>query len=373
MKSRNRQSPTLAPRHCLRATVLLALFALFPACGIFGPSETEQEFWVRMEAYVAEHMDTAGSGFGIVVIHDDAVAYARGWGKANIETGISFSPDTPSAIASLTKQFTAAAVLILYEREMLTLDTRLLPILPELPAAWSDITVHHLLTHQSGVPNYTDITGDAAGDIDGLTNQRALDLVLEHPALDFPPGTNKSYSNTGYILLATIVERLVDMSYADFLHENIFSPLGMTSTFVSDESVEYPSNTARPYDERNRLYEYSLYTYGAGGIYSTLNDYVIWDRALYTDVIVRQSTLELAFTGYTGGDNNFGYGWMVGNHGGSMSLRHGGFSTGFLNYVFRVPAKRFTYLFLSNGGVFANDGFETWTDELKDEIFSYYM
>jgi CubicO group peptidase (beta-lactamase class C family) len=170
-----------------------------------------------------------------------------------------------------------------------------------------------------------------------------------------------------------IVERLTETSFSHFLQENIFEPLEMTSTFLSDESVVFPSNTAQPYDEHNRLYEYSLYTYGPTGIYTTLSDYVKWDLALYTDAIVRQPTLELAFTGYSGGDANFGYGWMVATYGGSKSLRHGGFSTGFLNYVFRVPEKRFTYLFLSNGGVFANDGFDTWTNELMEMILSYYI
>jgi CubicO group peptidase (beta-lactamase class C family) len=356
------------------AVLLAAFSALLPACSDQqGPSETEQEFWARMEAFVADHMDPAGSGFGIVVIHDGAIAFARGWGMANIEAGITFSPDTPSYIASLTKQFTAVAVLMLYEREMLTLETPIRSILPELPEEWADVTVHHLLTHQSGIPNYTDITGDAPEDIDGLTNQAALDLVLQDPALDFPPGTNTSYCNTGYVILAMMVERLTGMSYADFMEESIFEPLAMTSTFVSDESVVYPFNTAQPYDEQNRLYEYSLYTYGDGGIYSTLNDYVKWDQALYSDVIVERSTLELAFTGYTGGGENFGYGWMVGQRGCCKTLRHGGFATGFLNYVYRVPDERFTYLFLSNGGVFANDGFDTWTTELMDEIFDYYL
>jgi CubicO group peptidase (beta-lactamase class C family) len=375
MKDQNQASPPADLRHVLPTGVLiLALSALVPGCdGTSGPSETDAEFWTRMDAYVTEHMDPAGSGFGILVIHDGAIAFTRGWGMANIETGISFSPDTPSAIASLTKQFTAVAVLILYEREELTLETAIRSILPELPAEWSDITVHHLLTHQSGIPNYTDITGDTPEAIDGLTNQDALDLVLQDPTLDFAPGTNTSYSNTGYIILAMMVERLTGMSYAEFLHETIFQPLGMMATFVSDESVVYPSNTAQPYDEHNQLYEYTLYTYGDGGIYMTLNDYFKWDQALYTDDIVQQSTLELAFTGYTGGDNDYGYGWMVGSHYGSKSLRHGGFSTGFLNYVLRIPERRFTYLFLSNGGVFANDGFDTWTSELMDEILAHYL
>ncbi len=374
MRYRKRPSTWVAPRHILRAAaLLLTSAALFAACDSQGPSETEAEFWARTEAFVTQNMDPEGSGFGFIVIHDSAVAFARGWGMANIATGVPFSPNTPSYIASLTKQFTAVAVLILYERELLTLETPILSILPELPAGWSAITVHHLLTHQSGIPNYTDITGDDPANIDGLTNADALDLVLADPTLDFSPGTSTSYSNTGYLILAMIVERLAEMSYSDFLQENIFEPLGMTSTFVSDESVVYPSNTAQPYDEHNRLYEYSLYTYGPGGIYSTLNDYARWDLALYTNTIIGRSTLELAFTGYTGGADNFGYGWMVGTHRGSKSLRHGGFSTGFLNYVLRVPNKGFTYLFLSNGGVFANDGFDTWTSELMEMILSYYL
>jgi CubicO group peptidase (beta-lactamase class C family) len=326
-----------------------------------------------MDAFVTEHMDPAGSGLGVLVVSDGAVAFSRGWGMANIETSVPFSPDTPSNIASLTKQFTAAAVLILYEDELLTLETPIRSILPELPEQWSDVTVHNLLTHQSGIPNYVEITGDAPESIDGLTNQDALELVLQNPTLDFAPGSNTSYSNTGYLVLAMMIERLSDVSYTEFMQQNIFAPLGMTSTYVCDESVAHPSDRAQPYDDRNRLYDYSLYTHGDGNIYSTLNDYAKWDRALYTNDIIAQSSLELAFTGYTGGDNDFGYGWMVGSHGGSKSLRHGGFSTGYLNYVYRVPDESFTYLFLSNGGVFANDGFETWTDELKDEVFSYYL
>jgi CubicO group peptidase (beta-lactamase class C family) len=374
MTDRKRLSASVARRCFLEAAALLLALSAIPSCSDqHRPSETEEEFWARMEAFVTGHMDPAGSGFGFIVIHDGAVAFARGWGMANIETGVAFSPDTPSDIASLTKQFTAVAILILYEREMLTPETPIRSILPELPAEWSGITVHHLLTHQSGIPNYTDITGDAPENIDGLTNQAALGFVLQDPALEFLPGTNTDYSNTGYIILAMIVERLAGMSFASFLQDNIFEPLGMASTFVSDESVVFPSNTAQPYDDSNRLYEYTLYTYGAGGIYSTLNDYAKWDQALYSDAIVEQSTLELAFTGYTGGENDFGYGWMVGRHSGRKSLRHGGFSTGFLNYVYRVPEARFTYLFLSNGGLFANAGFDTWTTELMEEIFSFYL
>jgi CubicO group peptidase (beta-lactamase class C family) len=361
-------------RHSVSTALLTVPFAVsLSGCGLFGPSETEAEFWERMEAFVSERMDPAGSGLGVLVIHDGEIAFARGWGMANIATGLPFSPDTPIDAASLTKQFTAVAVLTLYEQGLLTLETPIRTILPEVPAVWSEITIHHLLTHQSGIPNYTDITGDAPQAIDGLTNQAALDLVLADPALEFAPGERTAYSNTGYILLAMAVERLTGTSFGQYLRAHVFDPLGMSASFVNDGSVPLPADAAQPYDEQNRLYEYSLYAYGAGGLYTTLHDYAKWDQALYGDDLVQPSTLELAFTGYTGGDDDFGYGWMVGRHHGSKSVRHGGFCTGILNYVVRVPAKRFTYLFLSNGGVFANDGFDTWTNELMEEVYDFYL
>jgi CubicO group peptidase (beta-lactamase class C family) len=341
------------------AALLLVLVTGTTGCGHnSGPSESEAEFWERMEAFVTERMDPAGSGFGFVAIHDGDVGFARGWGMANVEAAV---------------PFTAVAVLILHERGLVTLQTPLGSIFPEFPAAWSEIPVHQLLIHRSGIPNYVDITGTDPQDIDGLTNQAVLDLVLADPILEFTPGSSTAYCNTGYLILAMLVERLTGESFADFLQVEIFEPLGMSSTFVRQESTEYPPGVAQPYDEQNRRYEYALHVYGPTGIYSTLNDYFKWDQALYTDQIVSQSTLRRAFTGYTGGQNNFGYGWMVGTRGLFPSYRHGGFTTGFLNYVYRVPDLGFTYMFLSNGGVFANGGFNTWTNELMESIFDFYM
>ena len=119
---------------------------------------------------------------------------------------------------------------MLHRQGLLTLETPIVLILPDLPSAWSAVTVHHLLTHQSGIPNYVAITGDGPEDLDELTNQAALNLVLANPTLEFTPGVRASYSNTGYILLAMIIERLTEMSYAEFMQESVFEPLAMTSS-----------------------------------------------------------------------------------------------------------------------------------------------
>jgi CubicO group peptidase (beta-lactamase class C family) len=356
------------------AVVCITAFLLFPGCGDKGTGPaTEGDFWGEIDTFVTERMNPDGAGFGIAVVQDGKVVFIKGWGKANIAESLPFSPDSPTNLASLTKQFTAAAILILYEQDSLDLSAKIGDYFSEFPPAWSEITVHHLLTHQSGIPNYTTLVEAGAASYDGLTNQNALDLILQSGNLEFTPGEQSNYSNTGYVILAMLVEKISRMTYPDFLREKIFEPLGMQSTFVRREAIALPQNAAFSYDENNVFYDYDCYVYGDGGIYSTLNDVVKWDRALYTDQIIRQSTLELAYSGYTGGENNYGYGWMIGSHGGYPSYRHGGFFLGFLNYIYRVPGKNFMYLVLSNGGVFSNDGFGTWTDDLKDRIFDHCL
>ncbi len=335
---------------------------------------TEEEFWKEIDTFITERMNTDGSGYGILVVQNGEIIFGKGWGMANIGDGFPFTPDTPIDLASLTKQFTAAVtILILYEQDLLDLDVKIVDYFPEFPAAWSEVTVHHLLTHQSGIPNYIEFVPESAAGYDGLTNQTALELVLQNSNLEFPPGEQTRYSNTGYLILAMLIEKISQTRYAEFLAEKIFFPLDMNSTFVHDEISELPSNSALPYDEDNRLYNYEWYTYGAGGIYSTLNDMYKWDQALYSDDIISQSTLQLATTGYTGGQNNYGYGWMVGSYWGSPSYRHGGYGLGILNYIYRVPAKNFMFLMLSNGGIFANDGFDTWSNEVRDRIFAHCL
>jgi len=334
---------------------------------------SEEEFWNDIDTYISERMNSDGSGYGITVVQNGEIIFSKGWGMSNIAEGFPFTPDTPIDLASLTKQFTAVAVLILYEKDLLTLDMKIVNFFPEFPATWSEVTIHHLLTHQSGIPNYTEFVPATAAGYDGLTNQIALELVLQNGNLGFPPGEQTQYSNTGYLILAMLIEKISQMSYSEFLEEMIFSPLNMHSTFVHDETSVLPANSALPYDENNRLYEYEWYTYGAGGIYSTLNDMFEWDQSLYTELLISKSTMQLATTGYTGGQNNYGYGWMVGGYEGNYSYRHGGFGLGILNYVYRVPGKNFMYLMLSNGGVFANNGFDTWTNEVMDRIFVHCL
>ncbi|MFC2134676.1 serine hydrolase domain-containing protein [Bacteroidota bacterium] len=342
------------------------------ACSEDSPTQSESDFWNEVDELITSNVNPNGSGYGLLVVKDGVIAFSKGWGMSNIANNIQFTADTPLNIASLTKQFTACAILILYERNELGLHDNILTYLPELPAEWSGVTIHHLLTHQSGIPDYVGLLGDW-NTYDGLTNQQALQMVIDDGGLEFTPGTNISYSNTAYIILAMLVERISRTSYPQFMEENIFNPLQMTSTFVMHEYANVPSTAAVSYSDSNQPYNYDLFTYGAGNIYSTLNDMYKWDQALYTEQIISQESFQLAITDYTGGDNNYGYGWMTGSHYGYPAHRHGGYSFGNLNFIIRVPDRHITYLMLSNGGVFANNGFDTWTTEVQDMIFDYYF
>jgi len=349
----------------------LLIFAII-SCSEDSPTRSETDLWNDVNNLVSNKMNPGGSGYGILVVKNGAIAFAKGWGMANIQNSIPFTADTPINIASITKQFTATAILILYERGLLDLQEKIIGYFPEFPASWSSITVHHLLTHQSGIPNYSDLL-NGWEEYEGLTNEQALDLAVQQNDLDFQPGQGYSYSNTGYIVLAILIEKITNMSYPEFMKQNILTPLQMSFTFVQSASTIYPATTAISYNEYNQPYNYNIYTYGDGGIYSTLNDMFKWDLALFGNQIVSQATLQLAFTGYTGGNDNYGYGWMISSYNGYPSQRHGGYTMGNLNYIYRVPGKNFTYLMLSNGGVFANNGFETWTTEVQDMIFYYYF
>ena len=195
------------------------------------------------------------------------------------------------------------------------------------------------------------------------------------------PGQDAAYSNSGYILLGILIERISGKPYPVFMKEEIFTPLGMDSTFVRHEGIAYPENTALPYDDGNHLIVDMGSTYGDSGIYSTLNDMYLWDQALYTERLLRSGTWKIALTNYTRGDLDYGYGWMIGLDGLSPSYRHGGFEPGgwgrgvdggYLIHYYRVPALSFSRLMISNGGVFANNGFRTWTDEVDRKLRRRY-
>jgi CubicO group peptidase (beta-lactamase class C family) len=293
----------------------------------------------------------------ILVAREGTILYRKAFGKANFQTGSDFTPETPSDLASVTKQFTAMSVMILAERKKLSYDDPVSKYIPEFSrsAHFNKITLRHLLTHTSGMPDYNDLGIDDSG----LLDQRGLIAFLLTKEGSFAaPGLNYRYSNPGYALLAIVVERVSGKHFGEFLEQEIFRPVGMSSTFLFDMT---PRKKTAPiavgYDQFGGIDDNvpsaaATPNSGDGGIYSTVDDLLKWDQILYTDRLVRQSALSEAFTPgrVQEGTSSYGFGWNIEDVDGSKYLWHTGSAAGFRAFIGRRLAGRVTIIMLTNRG-----------------------
>lgn len=287
----------------------------------------------------------------ILVAEQGKVIYRKAFGKANFQTQVNFTPETPSDIGSLTKQFTAMAVMILAERNKLSYDDPITKYIPEFSHAQhlSQITLRHLLTHTSGILDY----GDLAIDDTGLSQRGLIKALLEKDLGFSNPGQKYRYSNPGYSLLGIIVEKVSGKSFGDFLEQEIFRPIGMSCTFVYDSPGKKNPRSAVGYDQFGQVDDAAPTAIpGDGGIYSTVDDLFRWDQALYTDKLVRQSTLSVAFTPgrVEEGNSIYGFGWNIGQDGSDKYVWHTGSHAGFRAFIERRFAARTTVIMLTNRG-----------------------
>jgi CubicO group peptidase (beta-lactamase class C family) len=282
------------------------------------------------------------------------VAYVKGYGLAEVETARPVTPETNFRLASLSKQFTATAVMLLEAEGKLGYDDSITALIPGLPAYARGVTVRHLLNHTSGLPDYERFVPDTQ-------TAQALDrdipaLIARDSATLFAPGTRYAYSNTGYGLLALIVERVSGQRYADFLQARIFAPLDMTGTLAREEGrapvphraygYRVDSSGVRRTDQSN-----TSAVLGDGGIYSSVADLAKWDAALERHTLVSAMAQLLAWTPPRlpeGATTEYGFGWFVDQHRGTMRLRHHGESRGFTNAILRYPERRLTVVVLTN-------------------------
>lgn len=286
------------------------------------------------------------SGSVLVALHGRMI-YENGFGRADSINRIPFTPATPCYLASLSKQFTAMAVMILSDRHDLSYGDLLSKFFPELPDYARRITIRHLLNHTSGIPDYVGLGLEHPG----LTNGEVFRALANQDSLNFSPGDRFEYSNSGYILLALIIEKVSGQPYRRFLKDHIFDPLGMKNTFVYDGSAPHAPGRARAYNRFGDEDDYNLLTYGEGGIYSTVEDLFLWDRALYTEKLVKPSTLAEAFAGvklHDGRVSNYGFGWGIGEFNDETTVSHAGRYGGFNTYIKRFPREQNTIVFLTN-------------------------
>jgi len=329
--------------------IVAALSCLLISCAVVhaGPANETAEIDELMSTMVQRGQF---NGAILVAVHGNTI-YRKGFGKANFQTGADFTPETPTNIGSVTKQFTAMAIMMLAERAKLSYDDPVSKYIPEFSrsAHLNQITLRQLLNHTSGIPDY----GDLGMDDSGLGQQDLIEELLKKEDLLAKAGLKYRYSNPGYALLAVVVERVSGRRFGEFLQQEIFAPVGMSNTFVDDSPVRKKAQTAIGYGQFGQVDDGGPTAIpGDGGIYSTVDDLFKWDQALYTEKLVRQSTLAEAFTPgkVQKGISTYGFGWNIEEDGGSKYLWHTGSNAGFRAFIGRRLADKVTVIMLTNKG-----------------------
>jgi CubicO group peptidase (beta-lactamase class C family) len=294
----------------------------------------------------------------VLVAENGKVIYKKGFGLGNMDWNMPNKPDTKFRIASVTKQFVAMQIMQLVEEGKIKLDGKLSDYLPEYRKDTGEkITIHHLLTHTSGIPSYTGLTGFWS---DSTRNPYTIEYMIEHfhsGDLEFEPGTDYKYNNTGYYLLAVIIERITGKTYEENLIERIITPVNMTNSGI-DRNQRIIYNRAIGYYKQLTGYIHDPYflmtnAYGAGDMYSTVEDLYLWDQALYTENLLSDKYKEIMFTPFL---SNYAYGWGVyyvslGENDDSVKVvSHSGGLNGFNTRIFRLIEDKHLIVLLNNTG-----------------------
>jgi len=283
----------------------------------------------------------------ILIAQGDKVLVSKGYGMANYEHEVYNNSNTKFRIGSITKQFTAMAILILQEKGILNISDNIDQYIPNCPESWNEITIHHLLTHSSGIPNFTSFPEYT----EIMTKKHSLLQIMSifmNRSLEFTPGNAFSYSNSGYIVLGHIIEKVSNMKYDDFLSEHIFEKIGMVNTGY-DHNEEIIKNRASGYTNsglKNADYIHMSIPHAAGALYTIVEDLYLWDRSLYTEKIVKKESITSMFTPHIG---FYGYGWEIyESKSTSKRVEHGGGINGFSSYIRRYIDDDLVLIILSN-------------------------
>ncbi|WP_125076244.1 serine hydrolase domain-containing protein [Pseudoxanthomonas sp. SGT-18] len=290
-------------------------------------------------------------GASVLVLRDGEPLLRAAWGMADLEAGVPATPRSCYRLASLTKQFTAAAILLLAQDGRLSLHDPARRWLPSLPPAAAAVTLHHLLSHTSGLVDYEDVL--PAGLDRQVHDADVLAILGGQDRTYFPPGSAYRYSNSGYALLALVVERASGQDFPAFLRERIFAPLGMATAVAHREGHDTVAHRAWGYSQAGGAWvrtdqSPTSAVLGDGGIYASVDDLARWEAALHDDRLLRQPWRGLMFAPHTATDEpdvpHYGYGWRLNGD----STWHSGESIGFRNAIVRWPRQRLAVVVLSN-------------------------
>jgi len=318
-----------------------------------------------VEGDIARQIDTAlgavfkadEPGAAVIVVKEGKTILRKGYGLADVEKKVAVQPGDVFRIGSITKQFTAVAILMLEEEGKLSVQDEITKFLPDYPTQGKKITVEHLLTHTSGIKSYTGMVGFR--DI-MAKDMKPLELVdfFKNEKMEFEPGERYAYNNSGYFLLGVIIEKISGMSYADFVAKRIFEPLGMKHTaFEGHErnGVKRVQGHQRGRDGYQIAQAMSMtMPYAAGSLVSNVDDMATWNAAIDAGKLLKADTWKRAFTAYVltnGKPIEYGYGWALRKFRGQAIVEHGGAINGFVSEGFRIPGgKVFVALLMNHTG-----------------------
>ncbi len=342
------------------------------------------EYMGEIDDLLAANYGPEEPGATVILTRDGHPLFRKAYGLANIELCVNNEPGTVFKIGSLTKQFTAVAILMLVEQGRLHLDDPLTHFLPDYPTHGHTITVEHLLTHTSGIKSYTGMADFRQVMALEKTLPELIDYFKYQP-MDFAPGTRWAYNNSGYVLLGAIIEKVSGLSYADFMQRRIFRPLGLRQTYtdpglrlVARRAVGYDTAPAGMEDTQTGPARYNntphlsmSLPHAAGAMSSTVDDLARWDAALSAGRLISPELLQRAFTPYRlldGSSTHYGYGWGVHEYEGNAWIEHSGGINGFVSHAARIPSEGLFAAVLSN-----NTGAPRFPEELCFRILTHAL
>ncbi|MFX0093331.1 MAG: serine hydrolase domain-containing protein [Candidatus Hodarchaeota archaeon] len=303
-----------------------------------------------------DKLDSPGCILG--VIKNGEVIYTQGFGLANLDYGIPITPRTIFRIASVSKQFTAACIVLLAQHDLLSLDDDIRKYIPELPEFDSVVTIRHLVHHTSGLRDYCELfflTGSDLREFDLWNEDDIFKWVKRQKSLDFQPGHQYAYSNTGYILLAVIIKRITGKTLREYADENIFKPLGMVHTFFKDDYKMVIKNRAVGYSPKTgggfEIDDTNMVLIGDDGVFTNVDDLVLWAQNFYENKIGDErfiSTLTTPGKFNSGEDSSYAFGLRLESLGELPIIRHGGSFFGFRAGITWIPQYTMAFVCLAN-------------------------
>jgi CubicO group peptidase (beta-lactamase class C family) len=313
---------------------------------------SDQHIISKADMYLSKLTKARLFSGSVLIARNGKVLVRTGYGEADREKHLVNTAQTKFRIGSLTKQFTAMAILILETHGKLNVNDRICVYLPSCPISWQAITIHQLLTHTSGIPDFARFTDYLTTQGSPSSPTQTIARFKDKP-LDFQPGKKFSYSNSGYVVLGAIIERISSATYEAFLRDNIFVPLQMVNSGYDhnngDLAVGYRDQTSVPADFVDMTIPFA-----AGGLYSTVEDLYRWDQALYKDKLIPKNLRDMMFTPFaltsdrSGLRNGYGYGWGIGEEDNHLLVSHEGGINGFHSVIARYPNDKSVIIILGN-------------------------